>query len=151
MVDIMRDTRFLKTPRHLWLVGVVAVLFNAIGVYDYVMSKTGGAAYMASVGMTPQQIAHYQDMPAWMSAVWAIGVFSAFAGGLLILLRNRLAGPAFALSLAAFLLSLVYTWGIAGAGEIMGQTMMISSAVITAMLVLLLWYSLAMGKRGVLR
>jgi hypothetical protein len=46
-----------KTPWHLWLVGVIAVLFNAIGVFDYVMSLAQGAAYQASVGMTPEQIA----------------------------------------------------------------------------------------------
>ena len=49
----------IKTPWHLWLVGVVAVLFNGIGVFDYVMSMTRGASYMASAGMTPAQIAHY--------------------------------------------------------------------------------------------
>ena len=30
----------VKTPWHLWVVGVVAVLFNGVGVFDYVMSKT---------------------------------------------------------------------------------------------------------------
>ena len=66
-----------KTPWHVWLVGVVAVLFNSIGVVDFVMSMTGGAEYMASVGMTPDQIAHYQGMPSWMTvtsisrAAWA--------------------------------------------------------------------------------
>jgi hypothetical protein len=37
--------RTIKTPWHLWLVGVVAVLFNSIGVFDFVMSMTQGDAY----------------------------------------------------------------------------------------------------------
>ncbi len=53
-----------KTPWHLWLVGVVAVLFNAIGVFDFVMSVAEGAKYMAGAGMTPDQIAHYRDIAA---------------------------------------------------------------------------------------
>lgn len=48
----------VKTPWHLWLIGVIAVLFNFIGVFDFVMSMAQGAAYQASTGMTPEQIAH---------------------------------------------------------------------------------------------
>jgi hypothetical protein len=67
----------LETPWHLWLVGVIAVLFNAIGAFDYVMNMAQGGSYMASAGTTPAQIAHYQAMPIWMLAVWTIGVWGA--------------------------------------------------------------------------
>ncbi len=140
-----------KAPWHLWVVGVFAVLFNAIGVFDHAMSMAKGASYMASAGMTPGQIAHYQEMPAWMLAVWAIGVWGAMLGSVLILLRNRLAAPVFAVSLAAFLLSLVYTYILTNGGEVMGRQMGIVSAVITALLLLFMWYSWLMAKRGVLR
>jgi hypothetical protein len=124
----------IRTPWHLWLVGVVAVLFNAIGVYDFVMSMTQGAAYMTSAGMTPAQIDHYHQMPAWMTGVWAVGVFGAFVGSVLILLRNKLAWPVLAVSLAAFLLSLAYTYVLTDGGEIMGRQMAITSAVIAGLL-----------------
>jgi hypothetical protein len=141
----------MKTPWHLWLVGIVAVLFNAIGVFDYVMSAMQGASYMAGAGMTPEQIAHYQDMPMWMRGVWAVGVWGAMIASLLILLRRKLAFPIFAVSLAAFLLSLIYTYILTDGGEIMGSQMAITSVVITAMLLFFMWYSRLMTKRGVLR
>ena len=97
----------IKSPWHLWLVGLVAVLFNAVGMFDFVMIMTRGAAYMASGGMTPAQIAHYQAMPPWMTIVWAIGVFGAFAASILLLLRRRAAFPTFVVSLAAFLVSVL--------------------------------------------
>lgn len=59
----------MKTPWHLWLVGVIAVLFNAIGAFDHAMSARG-ASYMASAGMTPAQIAHYQEMPRSKKAAY---------------------------------------------------------------------------------
>jgi hypothetical protein len=31
-------------PWHLWLVGVIAVLFNAIGAFDFVMAMSHGAS-----------------------------------------------------------------------------------------------------------
>lgn len=141
----------IKTPWHLWLVGVVALLFNAIGAFDHVMSMAQGASYMASVGMTPAQIAHYQELPLWMMAVWAIGVWGAMLGSVLILLRKKPAVAVFAVSLAAFVINLIYTYVLTDGGEIMGRQMAITSAVITALLLFFIWYSWLMTKRSVLR
>ena len=141
----------IKTPWHLWLVGVVAVLFNAIGVFDFVMSMTKGVAYMAGAGMTPEQIAHYQRMPAWMTLDWAVGVFGALAGSVLILLRRRLAWPVLAVSLAAFLISVAYTYLLTDGGRIMGPQMAVMSAVIAGLLALFTAYAWWMTRRGVLR
>jgi hypothetical protein len=140
-----------KAPWHLWVIGVIALLFNSIGVFDFVMAMTQGAKYMASAGMTPEQIAHYEGMPVWMTAVWTIGVWGAFLASVLLLLRRKLAFPVFVLSLAAFLISLVYTYVLTDGGAIMGQQMAITSAVIAALLLLFSWYAHSMGTRGVLR
>jgi hypothetical protein len=141
----------IRTPWHLWLVGGVAVLFNSIGVFDFVMSMTQGAAYMAGAGMTQAQIDHYQQMPAWMTLDWAVGVFGAFAGSVLILLRSKLAWPVLAVSLAAFLLSVAYTYVLTDGGKIMGHQMAITSAVIAGLLAFFIWYAWWMTRRGVLK
>lgn len=150
MLSRMTDTTS-KAPWHLWLIGVIALLFNSIGVFDFVMAMAQGAKYMASVGMTPAQIAHYQGMPGWMMAVWAIGVWGAFLASILLLLRRKLAFEVFVLSLVAFLISLVYTYVLTDGGAVMGQQMAITSAVIAILLLFFSWYARAMGKRGVLR
>ena len=141
----------MKTPWHLWLIGVIALLFNSIGVFDFVMSTARGATYQASAGMTPDQIAHYRQMPGWMTVVWAVGVFGAFLASILLLLRRKLALPVFVLSLAAFLVSLLYTYVLTNGGAVMGQQMAIMSAVIAGLLVFFARYSRVMGVRGVLR
>ena len=141
--------RAIRTPWHFWLVGVIAVLFNSIGVFDFVMAMTQGASYMASVGMTPAQIAHYLEMPIWMTAVWAIGVWGAMLGSVLLLLRQRLAYVVFAVSLTAFLVSLVYTYVLTDGGQIMGRSMATTSVVIAALLLFFMWYSWLMTRRTV--
>lgn len=150
-----REVRFVLDPKGSnWRGPQVTIdtpAANAVGVFDHAMSMAKGASYMASAGMTPAQIAHYQEMPAWMLAVWAIGVWGAMLGSVLILLRNRLAFPVFAVSLAAFLLSVLYTYVLTNGGEVMGRQMGIVSAVITALLLFFMWYSWLMAKRGVLR
>jgi hypothetical protein len=145
------NERTAKAPWHLWVIGVIAVLFNSIGVFDFVMSMSQGEKYMASAGMTPQQIAHYRQMPMWMTAVWAIGVWSAFLASILLLLRRKLAFGIFVLSLAVFLISVLYTYVLTDGGAIMGRQMAITSAVIAVLLLLFAWYSRAMARRGVLR
>lgn len=141
----------VKTPWHVWLVGLIAVLFNAIGVFDFVMSMAQGADYQARAGMTPDQIAHYQQMPGWMTVVWAVGVFGAFLASILLLLRRQWALPVFVLSLAAFLVSLLYTYVLTDGGAVMGQEMAIASAVIAGLLVFFSVYCRVMIRRGVLR
>jgi hypothetical protein len=141
----------LRTPWHLWLVGLFALLFNFIGVFDFVMSLAQGAKYQASAGMTPDQIAHYQQMPGWMMLVWAVGVFGAFGASVLLLLRRRHASPVFIVSLVAFLISLLYTYVLTNGGAVMGAQMAIVSAVIAGLLVLFTLYSRHMTRRGVLR
>jgi hypothetical protein len=145
------STAAAKAPWHLWLVGSFALLFNSIGVFDFVMSMAQGATYQASAGMTPEQIAHYQQMPAWMTGVWAVGVFGAFIASILLLLRRRQAFAVFALSLAAFVLSLVYTYVLTDGGSVMGTQMAIMSAVIAGLLVLFGGYAQVMARRGLLR
>jgi hypothetical protein len=142
----------VRTPWHLWLVGVIAVLFNAIAAFDHVMSMVQGRArYLEGAGLAPAQVAHYAQMPVWMTAVWTVGVWAAMLGSVLILLRRKQAAPAFTVSLAAFLVSLVYTYVLTDGGAVLGRGMAITSAVITALLVFFLWYSRRMANRGVLR
>ena len=141
----------VRAPWHLWLVGAVAALFNAIGVVDFVMSMAQGEAYMAGAGMTPEQIAHYRDMPGVMTLVWATGVFAAFGASILLLLRRKAAYPVFMLSLAAFLVNLLYTYVLTDGGAMMGEQMAVTSAVIAALLLFLSWYARAMTARRVLR
>src|SRR3546814_17451825 len=50
----------VKTPWHLWVVGGLSLLWNAIGAFDYTMTKMDNAAYLA--GFTPEQIAYFQSL-----------------------------------------------------------------------------------------
>ena len=139
------------TPWHLWAVGIVSLLWNAFGCYDYYMTNTGGDEYLRSYGMTEPQIAFYHSMPPWMTAVWAIGVWGALLGSILLLLRSKWAFQVFVISFAAFVLSVIYTYGFTSGAEVNGAMSMIMSAVIAASCMLFIWYAWAMKRRGVLR
>ena len=139
-----------STPWHLWAVGVVGALWNGFGCYDYVMTQTGGAEYLRA-SFTEVQVDYYMASPVWATALWAIGVWGGLLGAVLLLLRSKWALHALVASLAAFLLSLVYTYALTNGGEILGTQGMIMSAIIAAGCVFFAWYAWTMSKAGVLR
>lgn len=142
-------TRTGKTPWHLWVVGAASLLWNGFGGYDYVMTNTRNQDYMAM--LTPEQLAYFEGFPDWMTAVWAIGVWGAAAGSVLLLLRSRFAFHVFALSFAAMAVGVVYQFGLTEGLEVMGPTAIVMSAVIAVVAAALVFYARAMAKRGVLR
>jgi len=139
-----------KTPWHLWVVGVLGLLWNSYGGFDFTMSLTRGDAYYREVGMTDAQIAHMATYPAWMILVWAIGVWGALLGAVLLLARSKWAVEVFAASLAGFLMSLVYAYVISPMPD-SGNAMAIMQGVILAGCVFFVWYAVRARKAGHLR
>jgi hypothetical protein len=140
-----------KAPWHLWLIGVLGLLWNGFGVYDYLMTVTQGEAYLRGMGMTDPQIAYFNAMPSWMTGVWAVGVWGALLGTVLLLLRSRWAVPAFRASIAALIISLLYTYVLSDGARVMGSQVVVMNAVVTTAAALFLWYASVMRRRGLLR
>jgi hypothetical protein len=134
------------TPWHLWLVGIVTLLFNAMGIVSYITTKLG---MLAAMGMTPEQIAFMDAYPAWASALWALGVWGAFAGSVLLLLRSRLAVPAMLVALLGLIGTTVYNYGMADVPASMEAPVL--DIAIWAVTLFLLVYARAMRGAGVIR
>ena len=98
-----------EVPWHLWLIGGLSLLFNAMGVISYTMTKLD---MLAEAGMTPDQIAFMNAYPAWASAFWALGVWGAFAGSVLLLMRSRYAVPALVVATIGLVGTTVYNYGL---------------------------------------
>lgn len=139
------------TPWWHWVVSVLGVLWNAFGAYDYVMSKTQGDAYLRQSGMTDAQIALVHGYPVWMTADWAIGVWGGLLGALLLVARMRYALHVFVLSLAAFVMMLLYTYLLNNGAKAMTTQGVVVNLAILALCAFFVWYSWRMAKRGVLR
>jgi hypothetical protein len=140
----------MKTPIHLWIMGIFALVWNAGGAYDYVMTQTNNEAYLAM--MSDAQKAFLDNGPIWFEAAWAVGVWFSMLGAMLLLLRSRLAGKAFGLSLLGLIVSSVYSFGIADRSAlVMTPAQWGFTAAIFIVLILLWRYARAMTRRGVLR
>lgn len=143
-----------RTPAHLWIVGLLATGWNAIGAYDYVMTRTRNMEYLSSVpGVSAEEMLAYIDaFPLWSQIGWALGVWGALLGSLLLLARSSYAVHSFALSLFGIALSLGYTlFGPPGPAGTSDGMMAYFPYIIIAIGVLLMLYSTSMLRRGVLR
>lgn len=139
----------IRTPVHLWVVGVLTTLWNAMGAFDYVATKLRLEFYMSN--FTQVQLDYFYGLPAWFTVFWALGVWGALFGSIALLMRKRWAVTLFAVSLLGLIVTSVYSLFFSNGLEIMGTEGSIFSAVIFVIAVSLLVYARKMAARGVLR
>jgi hypothetical protein len=134
------------TPWHLWVVGVVTLLFNAMGIVSYLSTKLGK---LEKMGMTPDQIAFMNAYPAWISAFWALGVWAAFAGSVLLLARSKWAVTAMAAAMIGLIGTTIGNYAVLDVPASMQAPAL--DVAIWGVTLFLLFYTRAMAKAGVLR
>jgi hypothetical protein len=141
----------MKTPLHLWIVGIVSLLWNLVGGADFVMTVSGNQAYLSN--FTPEQLEYFASYPAWSILSWGLGTLGSVAGSLLLLLRSRHAVTAFALSLIGIAVTSLYSYVLSpiSMSDLVGPGTAIFSLLIAAIAVALLVYALRLRASGLLR
>ena len=138
-----------RVPRHLWIVGGLSLLWNAVGAFDYTATQMRLESYMSQ--FTPDQLAYFYGFPAWAVAAWAIAVWSSLLGSLCLLLRKAWAVPLFGIAIAGMVFTALYNFVLTDGMALIGTGGAIFTAVIWLIAFSLLFYARAMAKRGVLR
>ncbi len=142
----MNDTAQSKTPWHLWVVGIITLFWNSIGIFSYVSTQTGN---LESLGMTPEQIAYFDSVPPWADAFWALGVWGAFLGSILLLFRSRWAVTSISISIIGLIGSTIFQRFITDIPEELDSIGL--SALIWVTTLFMLGYSMRMRRQGILR
>lgn len=144
----MTETQ-LKAPFHLWIVGILAVLWNLGGAFDYTATQTRMESYMSQ--FTPEQLEYFYAFPAWMDAAWAIAVWGSLLASLLLLMRRRMAVNLFGLAILGLAVSTVYNFFLNNGAAVMGDGAVMFTGVIWIIALFLFFYSKGMESRRVLR
>lgn len=148
----MATTAEGRTPVHLWIVGLVATLWNLLGATGYVVARMEDAELMRKIapGVDPEvALAYTNGMPIWASFGWGLGVWAALLGSILLLLRNRYAVHAFALSLIGIVLSFSYQFLVDQPPP--GMDGKVMPALVIVIGIALFLYARAQHRKGVLR
>ena len=140
-----------KRPWHLWLVGTMAILWNAIGAVDYLMTHTKNATYMENFNAA--QLEYFYNLPSWFVAVWAIAIWSAVLASILLLLGRKLSAQLFLVSLIALIVTDIYSFGLSEGYEIIGGTpaSLAFPAAIAVIAIALYCYANNMSHKGVIK
>lgn len=145
----MNESTPVTTPWHLWVIGIVGLLWNSVGVYDFIMTVTKNEEHMKA--FTEPQLEFFYGFPGWVIASWAVAVFGGVIGILALLVRSKFATPVLALSLLAMVVTSIHNFGLSNGWEIMGVFGTIFTAIIFLIAAFLTWYSYSMTQKGVLR
>ncbi len=136
-------------PIHLWIVGILALLWSAFGCYDYWMTETANAAYLSK--MPADMISYMNGLPKWTIGMWALGVWGGLLGSILLLARSRFALWAYALSFIGAVFGLGYQMFMTKQPASMtAGGMAVIPWVIILICAFLLWYSWNAEKKGVI-
>ena len=162
----MIGTASVKPPLHFWLIAVLAFLWTGFGCLDFTMTATRNPYYLAQ--FPPEMVDFIDALPAGAVAAWALGVWGALAGSVLLLARSRWAVFAFGGALLGLALSTIYqaTAGMSEATSSVGGPGRLPMAAdrpvptgaspilmifIWVVAIALLWFAIRMRSRGVLR
>jgi hypothetical protein len=151
----MQQAVSARTPAHLWIVGILSLLWNGFGAFDYTMTRMRNTDYLASAmpGVDPNATLAWIDaFPIYAQIGWALGVWLGLLGSVLLLLRSRWAVWSYGLSLVGAVLGLGYQVALAPplAGAEGAMFTLMPYVIILVALGLFL-YARAMEKKGLLR
>ncbi|SFD08425.1 hypothetical protein [Algibacter pectinivorans] len=102
----MTNTYFNKPPIWFWIISIIALVWNALGVDGYLGQAYNTERYRNS--FTPEQLEIAANAPSWTMGAFAIAVFTGVLGAIFLLLRKKIATTFWLISLIAVLLQMGY-------------------------------------------
>ena len=142
----MSDQSNTKLPTSFWVISIIALIWNLLGMMAYIMQVTMNEATLGA--MPAAERAVYESMPSWGVSAFAIAVTAGVLACIVLLLRKAWAVPLFILSLVAVIVQDIGALFVAGALQGMGPTSVIMPLVVILIAGYLIHYSRLARSRG---
>ncbi len=131
---------YQRKPTNLfWLISSLALIWNLIGVFNYLTQAFMTDEILASLPQDQQLM--YQEVPAWVTAAFALAVFSGTLGALLMLLKKKIATSFFILSFIGIISQMSYGLLINENTDSYGPMGLLMPFMIISIGGYLIWYS----------
>lgn len=129
-----------------WVVAILAVLWNLIGVGTYIMQVTMSAEAMQA--LPPEQQELMKNIPTWVTSAYAIAVWFGLLGCVLLLVRKAWAVPVLIISLLGIVVQMYYVIFMSKSMEVSGPMGMILPISVTLIGFLLVWFARSARSRS---
>ena len=133
-------TSYLRKPRRLfYVISSMALVWNLMGVFNYLVQVLMSDEVLASLPKDQQLL--YQDVPAWVTAAFAVAVFSGTVGAIFLLLKKKVSSIFFKLSFVGIIIQMTYGLLISENTNSYGPLGLVMPLMIIAIGGYLIWYS----------
>ncbi|MDB4851154.1 hypothetical protein OAH61_01925 [Flavobacteriaceae bacterium] len=133
-------TSYLRKPRSLfYVISSMALVWNLMGVFNYLGQVLMSDEVLASLPKDQQLL--YQDVPAWVTAAFAVAVFSGTLGAVFLLLKKKIASTFFILSFVGIVTQMSYGLLLDEKTDNYGPLGLLMPLMIIAVGAYLIWYS----------
>ena len=138
-----------KTGIWFWVISIIALLWNAMGINQYLQQAYRTDTFKA---MYPDEkvLEMVLNTPAWVMGAFAIAVFSGFLGSLFLLFRKKIAKPFFLVSLTAVIIQMFYNVFLSGALDVYGPGAVIMPIMVIGFAIFIICYTIKIETDGLL-
>ncbi len=128
-----------KPGASFWIISVIALIWNLLGVMAYIMQVTMTPEALQALPEAEREL--YTGIPVWATAAFAIAVWGSLLGSILLLLRKKLATPVFIIAFMGILVQMVHSLFISRHIDVYGPGGMIMPVMVIVIGVFLIVYS----------
>lgn len=133
-----------KTATSFWVISVLALLWNLMGVISYLFYAFVTEEMVAD--LPPEQKAEMLiEHPSWLTAIYALAVFDGLLGSILLLMRKKIAYYFLVISAICATIQQVYVL------LDVELEMYVMPILIILVCIFLIWYSKKCKQDGILR
>jgi len=139
-----------KTPVLFWVVSIIALLWNAMGCFQWFAEYNFFSNPDARVALPEEMRDMYDYTPAWTYIIFAIAVLTGLIGCILLLMKKKEAVPVFLISLVAVIILNIHNLLLSGLVQAFGLTVIIMPVIVILFAVFLYFFARHWRDRGLL-
>jgi|TARA_R110002020_G_scaffold4110_1_gene18245 hypothetical protein len=135
-----------KPNKAFWIIAVLALLWNLMGVYQFYLGSFALESIRDSV--YAEEFTIMESLPSWYAIVFGIAVFTGVLGCFLLLARKKLAVPLFGISLLTVLVIEFYWLFATDIMEVSGLVAAVMPLIVIAISIFMYFYSKGAAQKG---
>jgi hypothetical protein len=128
-----------KPATWFWIVSVIALVWNLMGVMAYIAQVTMSAETLQA--MPENERALYESAPTWATAAFAIAVWGGALGSILLLIRKKWATAVLIVSFIGIVVQMIHSFFISKAMDVYGPGGLAMPIMVLAFGAGLIWFS----------
>ncbi len=139
-------TTTTKPATWFWVVSVIALVWNLMGVMAYIMQVTMSPEALQALPENERTL--IESVPTWATAAFAIAVWGSTMGSILLLMSKKLATVILIVSFVGILVQMYYNLFMSKSLEVYGPGGLAMPVMVLVFGLFLIWFSRKASSHG---